>query len=134
MKLSFNITGEEDFVALYDDANQLVDSQRFVDQKNQTDNLLPAIDDLLCRNKLTKKDIREIYINSLAKSYTATRVGVVTASILGLIFSLPVYYLETIDKIAPVDLSESITKRELSPVPRVKYLHQPKITLPKTLI
>lgn len=52
--------------------------------------LLPFIDEVLGKNKMTPKDISEIQVNTGPGSYTGLRIGVAIANTLGWELGIPV--------------------------------------------
>ncbi|MFH0973018.1 MAG: hypothetical protein V1768_03475 [Patescibacteria group bacterium] len=56
----------------------------------QAEKLLPAIDKLLKKNKIKLSDIKKIQVENQGGSFTALRIGVVTANALGYALGIPV--------------------------------------------
>jgi tRNA threonylcarbamoyladenosine biosynthesis protein TsaB len=56
----------------------------------QAEKLLPLINKILQENRLNLKNIKKIQVNNLNGSFTALRIGVVTANTLGYALGVPV--------------------------------------------
>ncbi|MBU1160797.1 MAG: hypothetical protein ABII99_01050 [Patescibacteria group bacterium] len=59
-------------------------------KRMQAEKLLPAIDKLLKKNKIKLSDIKKIQVENQGGSFTALRIGVVTANALGYALGIPV--------------------------------------------
>ena len=57
----------------------------------QSEDLLPAIDGILKKEKLSLQDINSVLVNQGPGSYTGVRVGVTVANTLGWSLNIPVY-------------------------------------------
>ncbi len=88
-------------------------------QFKQAELLLPAVKDFLNENNVELKDISEIYVANTAGTFTALRLGVVTANALGYALGVPVKGV-TKEKVAS-------SKKEFDVV-KPKYSKEPNIT------
>ena len=59
-------------------------------QYQQSETLLPAIDQLLKKNKLVLNDLTSLIVNSGPGSYTGLRVGIATANALSFGLKIPI--------------------------------------------
>ncbi|MEM7175491.1 MAG: tRNA (adenosine(37)-N6)-threonylcarbamoyltransferase complex dimerization subunit type 1 TsaB [Chlamydiota bacterium] len=92
-------SSQESFVALFK-AEQPIDAI-FLSDKNQSQELLPAIQQLLKRHHLTLSDLRFIAIGNGPGSFTGTRIGVMTAKALSFTQSIPLVPFCSLERFAP---------------------------------
>ncbi|KKR21470.1 MAG: Glycoprotease family protein [Parcubacteria group bacterium GW2011_GWE2_39_37] len=64
--------------------------KEFEARRQQAEKLLPEIDKLLKKQRLTLKDIEKIEINNSGGSFTSLRIGVVTANALAYAIGVPI--------------------------------------------
>jgi len=69
---------------------RVVAQKKFKAKYSQAEKLLPMIDKLLKQNKLNIKNIKKIQVANENGSFTALRIGVVTANALGYALGVPV--------------------------------------------
>ncbi len=69
-----------------------IDSKRYQTEAKErsSQKLLPFIDKVLKKNKLTIKDISGVEVNTGPGSFTGLRVGVAVANTLGFVLKVPV--------------------------------------------
>lgn len=84
---------------------------------DQAEKLLTGIDRLLLDNDLTKADLTKIYVNSQGDSFTALRIGVITANALAYALGIPVFNFD----------GQNISKDNLNFVVP-EYSQEPSIT------
>jgi len=116
MKLYLD-TSDTTSIVLKDDKNNMIDQCQDDLRFCQSEKLLQMVDNLLNKNNLNKKSLKNIVVNCGPGSYTGIRVGVTTANFLAFGLDIPVF----------CDGKEGGGKRFVSPV-SAKYLHQPFIT------
>ena len=90
---------------------------------HQSEELLPAIDELLRKNKVGLKNLGQIIVNIGPGSFTGTRVGVATANALSFALKIPVVGIKGKNK--------SLEKITPSGYVAPFYNQKPNITTPK---
>jgi len=114
--------GEEIFLSLSRGKTE-IDAIRFVARHEQAEKLLPAIEKLLKKNKSKLSDLKNIAVNNTGDSFTALRIGVVTANALAFALQIPVT-VKTLDgDVVP----ESIKKYKKFSVVKPFYNREPNI-------
>lgn len=85
MKLIIDTTNREKIIVG-------IDNQKFetAAKKNSSQKLLPFIDEVLKKNKITFKDISEIEVNTGPGSFTGIRIGVAIVNALATQLNIPV--------------------------------------------
>ncbi|MEI8143364.1 MAG: hypothetical protein WCG48_01955 [Candidatus Berkelbacteria bacterium] len=132
MKLFINTTTENNFVALYDHEGQLILSLPLPSANSQTQELLGTIEKILLQCGSSKKELKHIFVNTEAVSYTGVRVGVTTANTLAMSLDIPISSL--CDEVAPDRITQVVSGDNfIAPVP-ITYKNLPKITQSKTRI
>lgn len=90
MTLYINTT-EKDLVQIaIKDGNREVAAKEFKAQYCQAEKLLPAIGKMLSNKKIKLSDLTRIKVENKGGSFTALRIGVVTANALGYALGVPV--------------------------------------------
>ncbi|MEK7580930.1 MAG: tRNA (adenosine(37)-N6)-threonylcarbamoyltransferase complex dimerization subunit type 1 TsaB [Patescibacteria group bacterium] len=90
MKLIIDSTDSKNITVKIEDKKSGTSDSLFEEQKTGSQVLLPMIDTLLKKNKITLAQIKEIEVNSGPGSFTGTRVGVSIANALGFALNIPV--------------------------------------------
>ncbi len=72
--------------------------------QNHSEKLLPAIEKLLSKNKLTIRDLRGIGVVRGPGSFTGVRVGVACANALGFVLNIPVKGVKYRDNLDILDI------------------------------
>lgn len=89
---------------------------------SQAERLLPAIEEILKNKNYNLSDIQEIVVNNQGDSFTALRIGIVTANTLGYALNIPVKSLDQVDK---------SSKNNKFSIIAPKYNKEPNITKSK---
>lgn len=83
-------------VGLADD-NHVIDSYQEVIKKQHSEKLIPKIDELLKKHKLTVDDIQDIVVTEGPGSYTGTRVGITFAKVFAIAHpNVSIYTIDTL--------------------------------------
>lgn len=93
MKLFINTIKEnstEIELALHDDNDKIIARRIVAARYQQAEKLLPLIDQLLKQNDYKLKDLASIKVVNSGGSFTALRIGVITANALGYALNIPV--------------------------------------------
>lgn len=70
---------------------KLISSNKIPSFRQQSEKLLSKIDDLLKSEKIELSDLSKIIVNNEGHSFTALRVGVVTANALAFSMGIPIF-------------------------------------------
>ena len=81
--------GEDIFLALRRGDIE-IDAVRVLARQEQAEKLLPTLEKLLKKNKSKLSDLKKIEVNNNGDSFTALRIGVVTANALAYALKIPV--------------------------------------------
>ncbi len=122
MILHIDTTQGQDIEIAIKNNGEIVVSKKFSALYSQAEKLLPAIDKLLGQNKLKLKDLTGIEVNNQGGSFTALRIGVVTANALGFALEIPVK--------AVGEVTRKKNKQKFDIV-KPKYAGEPNITVKK---
>jgi len=114
--------GEEIFLALSRGQTE-IDAIRLAARHEQAEKLLPAIEKLLKKNKSKLSDLKSIAVNNTGDSFTALRIGVVTANALAFALQIPVTIKTPDGAVAP----DSIKKFKKFAVVKPFYNREPNI-------
>jgi tRNA threonylcarbamoyladenosine biosynthesis protein TsaB len=90
MVLYIDTTKGHDIEVVLKKNGKAVAQKKITARYAQAEKLLPLIDRILKDNKFNLKDIKKIEVNNNGGSFTALRIGVVTANALGYALGLPV--------------------------------------------
>lgn len=90
MILIIDTTKDHDIEVEIKKDNKTIAQKIITAQYSQAEKLLPLIDKVLKGKKLSLKDIKEVHVNNSGGSFTALRIGVVTANALGYALGVPV--------------------------------------------
>ncbi len=93
--LAIETTGQKCSVALIDEKGK-PQEESSSDQLNHLTNLIPMINELLLKNKLTIKDIKAIAVSEGPGSFTGIRIGISTARALAQCLNLPAIGVPTL--------------------------------------
>ncbi|OQA03740.1 MAG: tRNA threonylcarbamoyladenosine biosynthesis protein TsaB [bacterium ADurb.Bin400] len=133
MILYIDTTKTETRLALYSGNQSLIDEHTKEMKFSQSEELLPAIDQLLRRNHTSKDKLRALIVNQGPGSYTGVRVGVTTANLLAFGLNIPVLPVSgdiDIDNLATQVIELPETGSFSEPVMPI-YLRSPHITQSK---
>ena len=114
-------------VAVLDKNLDLIEVGKKDGRKNQSENLLRLIDEILKSSSHDMSEIKGIFIVKGPGSYTGLRVGVATANALAYTFGINVLGVEESPVVGDI---EKLTNSEKSVMP--KYSYPPKITKEKS--
>jgi len=81
--------GDNIILALKRDGDVIVRKEFFA-HRLQAEKLLPGIEKLLKAKKLSLRDLKKIEIDNVGGSFTALRIGVVTANALAFALGIPI--------------------------------------------
>ena len=90
MILKIDTTDTQNITVVLQDKKNCITQVLSQSQKKGTQVLLPLINKMLRKNKLSLKNIDQIKVNPGPGSFTGTRVGVAVANALGFALSVPV--------------------------------------------
>lgn len=90
MILYINTTSNTEMIVALYDQKKLIKLQKIKVNHNQAEKLIVAIDDLLKKNKQKLKSLQKIIVANYGSSFTALRIGVITANALGYALKIPV--------------------------------------------
>jgi len=122
MYLYLDTTQDETKLILYTGQIEKIREKKWLSLKNQSEELLTAID-MLLGGKI--KDLEGIYVNIGPGSYTGSRVGITTANFLGLTLNIQP---EGVVKEAEI---KKIKRKNFSQPLLPAYGKEPFITKPK---
>ncbi len=117
MILYINTTPKEYMeIGLKEDDKILV-MEKIPVERTQAEKLLPAVENILKKQKLKLKDLKKIEVENRGGSFTSLRIGVVTANALGYSLGIPVSGTDGFNK--KVD-GLSVVKPKYSGEPDIK--------------
>jgi len=90
MTLSINTTQGDQVMIAIEQGRRVIATKKFTAKYKQAEKLLPEIDRLLKSKKLSLSKIKKIKVDNRGGSFTALRIGVVTANALGYATRKPV--------------------------------------------
>lgn len=93
MILYINTINTDKIEVAIKDGESILDSKIVPAHRAQAEKLLPLIDEMLKRNKISFKDVEKIQVVNVgddSSSFTALRIGVVTANAFGYALNIPV--------------------------------------------
>jgi tRNA threonylcarbamoyl adenosine modification protein YeaZ len=90
MTLYINTADQEQVIIALRDGNKIVKQSTFKASRSQAEKLLPAIEKLLKSTHSKLTDLKKIEVANFGGSFTALRIGVITANALGYALSIPV--------------------------------------------
>ncbi len=125
MILHIDTTQGQDIEIAIKNGKDIMISKKISALYSQAEKLLPMIDKLLQKNKLKLKNITEIEVNNKGGSFTALRIGVVTANALGFALGIPVKAVEEYQK---------KKKNQKFDIIKPEYAGEPNITIKKNKI
>ncbi|MDD4333173.1 MAG: tRNA threonylcarbamoyladenosine biosynthesis protein TsaB [Patescibacteria group bacterium] len=85
-----NTTLNQEIEIAIKDNGAILAQKKFNAPYQQAEKLLPAINELLKKNKIKWSQIREIEVENRGGSFTSLRIGVITANALGYALGIPV--------------------------------------------
>lgn len=107
MILYINTTHGQEIELAIKNKEKTIASKKFQAPHAQAERLLPEIDKLLKKSKSKLNDLTEIEVENRGGSFTALRIGVVTANALGYALNIP------------VNKSKGVVKAEYSKEPNI---------------
>jgi len=90
MILYINTTSNKEMIVALYKKEKLVKSQKIRVDHNQAEKLIVSIDKLLKKNKHNLQSLQKIIVANYGSSFTALRIGVITANALGYALKIPV--------------------------------------------
>lgn len=90
MTLCIDTTEGDDVVIALKQGKVVLAQKTFGARRQQAEKLLPEIDKLLKKQKLTLDDVKKIEINNAGGSFTSLRIGIVTANALAYALHIPI--------------------------------------------
>jgi len=91
MFLSIDTTSDLPRLTLYDTFKKQIDCMEWTSVKNDTEKLLPNIEELFKKNNRSCKNLAGIVVARTGKSYTGIRVGLTTANFLAFGFNIGIF-------------------------------------------
>ncbi len=92
MILYIDTTQGKDIEIAIKKGNEVLVEKKFEADRRQAEKLLPEIDKLLKKNKIKLSDLEKIEVENRGGSFTALRIGIVTANALG--YALGIHVIE----------------------------------------
>ena len=142
MILFIDTTHGDDIVIALKEGDRVAAQKRVKAKYAQAEKLLPLIDKMLARNKLNIKDIKKIKVvnrgggpdAAIGTSFTALRIGAVTANALGFALRIPVEGTvkgreKLKNGLTPLDMKNYLTGLRKFNVIEPIYNKEPNITL-----
>lgn len=83
-------TTEDNFVLLLLSNNQYQYRSRIKAERKQAEKLLPSLEKMMKKHKITWSQIKEIKVQSEGGSFTSLRIGILTANALAYALRIPV--------------------------------------------
>lgn len=90
MYLYLDTTSEETKIKLFDKNGKLIDQKIWQSKKNQSEELLTEIDEILVKNKSSKSKLLGTIADKGPGSYTGLRVGLSTANAMAFSLNIPI--------------------------------------------
>ena len=90
MTLYINTADQNKIMIALKDKERVLFKKEFLAARSQAEKLLPEIEKLLVRAKLKLPAIKKIEVENYGGSFTALRIGVITANALGYALGVPV--------------------------------------------
>jgi len=90
MILYINTTDPEKVIIALKDKDRIIKQSKFKAARSQAEKLLPAIEKLLKVSRMKLRDLEKIEVDNFGGSFTALRIGVITANALGYALGIPV--------------------------------------------
>lgn len=118
MILYINTTEGNNIEIAINKGDNVLFEKKFEAERKQAEKLLPEIDKLLKKAKLKLSDLEKIEVGNRGGSFTALRIGVVTANALGYALGIPVLASDNKNQIMDDKIS----------VVEPKYDREPDIT------
>ncbi len=103
----------------------LVDLEIIVADRNQSEILLPSIEKIVKRNKISFNDLSAIVVNNNGGSFTSLRIGVLTANALAYAISKPLIagYFDRLIKGSHLSLTKLEGKLTVSNLEIIKPIY-----------
>jgi tRNA A37 threonylcarbamoyladenosine modification protein TsaB len=126
MQLFINTSTNDEVIIALMEGGSVVLEKRFSARYRQAELLLVEIDSLLAEKKVKLEKIDKIIVENRGESFTALRIGVVTANALGYALSIPVVEKQVIDKKIAQKHAEDYD------IVKPEYNREPNITMKKS--
>jgi len=90
MTLYINTTSQDEIVIALRDGAKIIASRKIKAPRRQAEKLMPGIDRLLKSQKIRLNALKKIVVANQGGSFTALRIGVITANALAYALKIPV--------------------------------------------
>ena len=90
MFLYLDTTEEDTRIKLFNKKGKIHDQKNWQSQRNQSEELILEIDNMLSKNKLAKSELLGIIVNQGPGSYTGLRVGLSTSNAIAFSLDIPI--------------------------------------------
>lgn len=90
MTLYINTTAHDEIVIGLREGDNILANKKIKAQRNQSEKLLPEIDKLLKSKTIKLSNLKNIIVANCGGSFTALRIGVITANALAYALRIPV--------------------------------------------
>lgn len=120
MKLFIDTTKNSLIEIYLENRGETIAKRKFEAKFSQAERLLPQIKEMLNEKKIKLESLSQIFVNSKGSSFTALRIGIVTANALAYALNIPIKNFE--------GASQNFSGIELV---KPEYDREPNITIPK---
>lgn len=122
-------------ISLIKSDGQLIYKKIIEAPHKQAEKLLPEIDNMLVKNKISLKDLKGVMVVSGPGGFTSLRVGVITTNTLGYALKIPVVGIklsefDSINELVKIGL-DKLKKAKVGELVLPFYGKEPHITKPK---
>lgn len=132
MFLYLDTSSEEAKIKLFNKSGKIHDQKNWQSQKNQSEELLTEIDNILLKNNLNKSELFGIIVNQGPGSYTGLRVGLSTANAIAFSLNIPILGVKNGANSAKIKkIVSSFDKGSQKSLILPVYKYPAKITKPK---
>lgn len=90
MILYINTTASDEILLSLSDSGRVLVSKKIKSLRQQSEKLLPSIEKLLLSKKIKLTSLKKIVVANFGGSFTALRIGVITANALAYALDIPV--------------------------------------------
>jgi tRNA A37 threonylcarbamoyladenosine modification protein TsaB len=113
MIIYLNASDNNEIEVSLKNGEQVFASKKIPAARMQAEKLLPAVENILRKNKLKLKDVELIEVKNEGGSFTSVRIGVATANALGFALGIPVQgTVGEVKKIGDISIVEPVYDRE----------------------
>ncbi len=90
MTLYINTSSHSEIIIALRSGSKIITQKKIIAPRHQAEKLVPAIDSLLKARKVELSDLENIIVANQGGSFTALRIGVITANALAYALRIPV--------------------------------------------